>query len=130
MLEFLVLRKLCGSIGRLSQAKGLPVLWFQAILIAGFFAGEVYGGVAAAVMAALAAPSGHHPAPIGLMYACAMLGGGTATMLIFGLAWIWPNTRQPVIVTHCNACGEGLTAEHDACPMCGHGHQQDMRIAA
>lgn len=120
MLEIVVLHRLCRLVGRLSRTKGLPPLWFQTLLVGAFLGGEVYGGVAAAVMSAIAAPPGEHEAPLGLMYAAAVCCAGLATLSVFALAWVWP-TPQPTIATEfCSACGEGqATTADNCCPMCG-----------
>lgn len=120
MLEIVVIHRLCRAIGALSKSKGLPVVWFQAILIAAFFGGEVYGCVATAVMSAIAVEPGQsQPPPLGLMYLGAIFSGGAAAALIFGVAWVWPTAQQPMAVAQCQHCGESLTTTSHGCPMCG-----------
>lgn len=121
MLEIVVLHRLCRLVGSLSRTKGLPSFWFQTLLVGAFLGGEVYGGVAAAVMSAIAAPPGEHEAPLGLMYAAAVSCAGLATLSVFALAWVWPTRQQSIATEFCNACGEGHGKTTDnCCPMCGH----------
>lgn len=121
MLEIVVLHRLCRLVGRLSRTKGLPALWFQTLLVGAFLGGEVYGGVAAAVMSAIAAPPGQHEAPLGLMYAAAVFCAGLGTLGVFALAWVWPTRQSRIATEFCAACGEGhAQAADNRCPMCGH----------
>ncbi len=130
MLEIVVLHSLCKAVGRLSRAKGLPVVWFQALLITAWFGGEVYGGVASAMMAAIAAPAGHHEAPLGLMYASAILCAACGAGVIFGLAWILPGERHSLPVQPCGHCGEPVATKKPCCPMCGQPMLVELRRAA
>ena len=132
MLEIVVLHRLCRSVGRLSREKGLPTLWFQALLIAAFLGGEVYGGMATAVFTTISAPPGHHEPPLGLMYLAAVCCAAGASLGVFGLAWLLPRGRQNVATRQCLGCGESLVLSHSAhCPMCGAAaHQEPSPLAA
>lgn len=130
MLEIVLLHRLCKAVGRLSRSKGLPVAWFQASLITAWFGGEVYGGVASAMMAAIAAPSGHHEAPLGLMYASAILCAACGAGVIFGLVWILPAERRHLATQPCGHCGEAVAGQNLTCPMCGQPLLVNLRRAA
>ncbi len=130
MLEIVLLHRLCKVVGQLSRTKGLPVLWFQALMIAAWFGGEVYGGVTTAMLTAIAAPPGHHEAPLGLMYASALIGGGCAAAVIFGLAWMLPAQRRVIATRSCVGCGEPNSEPTVACPMCGCAQLVPLRSAA
>lgn len=119
MLEIVLLHRLCRGVGRFTQAKGLPKVWFQALVIAAWIGGEVYGGVASAMLHAMTTPMGHHEAPLGLMYASAVLCAACGAGLIFGLAWLLPARKPAVVMVNCGHCGEGVSADHVGCPLCG-----------
>jgi hypothetical protein len=92
MLELFLLYMICKKMGESLRAKKRKPFLFQLMLVALWFGGEFTGAVVVTVIHMM---TSRDPAPMGMVYGVAILGGVLGAIAAFTIAHLTP-ARKPL----------------------------------